>query len=115
MISAYEVSSTISGGKPCFHQNNVIIFTLLCSSFVDLVFSFVSVILIIWNLWELEYFRVIWVKLYLKLQTFKPQQHLRKKNKRLLTQVFCKGKAPSGKDIHLVYIKKKECFKIATN
>lgn len=37
------------------------------------------------------------------------------KNMRFLIQMFYKDKAPSGKDNHLVYTYKKECFKIFTN
>lgn len=48
------------------------------------------------------------MKLYFKLQALKPQQHFKKNKKKLLIQVFCKTKAPSGKDeyILLTYIRK---------
>lgn len=49
-----------------------------------------------------------------KISRFKTSTALEKK-KKFLIQMCYKGKAPSGKDNHIVYTYKKECFKIFTN
>ena len=79
----------------------------LCTIFFLLIqYLFVLATLIIWNLWKSQYLLVIWIKSYLKFQDLKLQLHLKKKI-RFLIQMFYKGKAPSGKDNHLVYTYKK--------